>query len=958
MQKQTLFLLLLLPTLLFSQKKSLEIADVHRWNRIASPMVSPDGQWVAYLLTPTTEGDNTLCLWQAANQKTQRFERAANPRFSHDGHYLVFEIKPSLDTLKAQRRRKVKKDELPKDSLAIYTLATGALEKFPDVRSFVLPEKWSGWLAYQLEPAKPEKPKKEEKAEPDSTQTAAAAETEKKPKKEKKEDAKENGSRLVLRDLTTGWTDTVAFVMEYRFAKRGPALLLHSTGSDSTFPAGVYRFDCTQRQLQPIMQAEKGKFAQLALDDPGRQLAFLADTDTSKAQVRPWQLCYWSETQPKTKVLADTGSAFLRVGQERWTISEYSRPQFSDDGNKLYFGMAPQLPLQDTSLLEEEIVQVEVWAWNNNRLYTEMENRLAADKKRSFPVLCRLDSGNIIPLGSPEIPDWRFQEERNAERALAFTDERYAQYRQWEGEAPRDVYAVDLKTGAKTQLVEGLRCSPYLSPETRFVAWWSDPDSSWFAWDARQNQTHRLTDNRQTTFFNEESDTPDFPNSHGMAGWLKDDAALLVYDRFDIWKLDPAAQVKPQRLTNGREKQLRYRYIQLDPEAQAIDPNAPLLLHTFSEQSKTEGYVWFDLKTGTIQPWLDGTFSYTRRPIKAEKADKLVFTRENYQVFPDLQFVTIPKATPRAAPSPLRISNANPQQADYHWGAIELVKWTSLSGAQLEGLLVKPDNFDPKKQYPMVVNFYEKLSDGLHQHRAPDVHRSSITFTMYASRGYLVFAPDIPYKTGYPGESAYDAIMSGVTALIDKGFVDPKHVGLQGHSWGGYQAAYLITRTNLFACAETGAPVSNMTSAYGGIRWGSGMSRQFQYERTQSRIGGSLWEYPMRYLENSPLFSLDKVQTPVLILHNDEDGAVPWYQGIEMFTGLRRLGKPAWLLNYNGEPHWPVKLQNRIDFQTRLQQFLDHYLLDAPMPRWMDRGVPPIEKGILQGLEPVDAGHD
>ena len=279
------------------------------------------------------------------------------------------------------------------------------------------------------------------------------------------------------------------------------------------------------------------------------------------------------------------------------------------------------------------------------------------------------------------------------------------------------------------------------------------------------------------------------------------------------------------------------------------------------------------------------------------------------------------------------------------------MQWTSLSGEKISGLLVKPENFDPAKQYPLVVNFYEKLSDELHQHRSPNFHRSQINWTFYASRGYLVFAPDIPYRTGYPGESAYNAIVSGVTMLIDKGFVDPRRVAMQGHSWGGYQAAYIVTRTNLFVCAEAGAPVANMTSAYGGIRWESGLSRAFQYERSQSRIGGSLWEYPMRFLENSPLFSLDKVQTPLLILHNDKDGAVPWYQGIELFSGLRRLGKPAWLLNYNDEPHWPVKLQNRIDFQTRMAQFFDHYLLGASQPRWMQRGVPPVEKGILQGLE-------
>jgi dipeptidyl aminopeptidase/acylaminoacyl peptidase len=266
-------------------------------------------------------------------------------------------------------------------------------------------------------------------------------------------------------------------------------------------------------------------------------------------------------------------------------------------------------------------------------------------------------------------------------------------------------------------------------------------------------------------------------------------------------------------------------------------------------------------------------------------------------------------------------------------------------------MLVKPDGFQPGKQYPMIVNFYERSSNTLHAHRAPDWGRSQINYTYYASRGYLVFNPDIPYREGYPGESAFNAIIPGVTSLIDKGFVDKANIALQGHSWGGYQIAYLLTKTDMFKCAESGAPVVNMISAYGGIRWESGLSRMFQYEKTQSRIGAPLWDKPLRYIENSPIFFADKINTPVLILHNDADGAVPWYQGIEFYMAMRRLDKPAWMLNYNGEPHWPVKLQNRKDFQLRMEQFFDHYLQGAPLPKWMRDGVPALEKGIRQGYE-------
>ena len=332
-------------------------------------------------------------------------------------------------------------------------------------------------------------------------------------------------------------------------------------------------------------------------------------------------------------------------------------------------------------------------------------------------------------------------------------------------------------------------------------------------------------------------------------------------------------------------------------------------------------------------------------PRKAADADLLLYTRQSVAEFPDLWVATT------AFASPTRLSDANPQQSEYRWATVELVYWRSDNGTPLAGLLYKPADFDSTKRYPMIVNFYERSSDNLHAYSPPIFHRSTIRPTYYASRGYLVFEPDVVYQIGFPGKSAVDCVVPGVLALIERGFVDPKHIGLQGHSWGGYQIAFMVTKTNLFAAASAGAPVANMTSAYGGIRWESGMSRMFQYEHTQSRIGATLWEAPQRYIENSPLFWVDQVETPLLILANDNDGAVPWYQGIELFVAMRRLSKPAWLVDYNGEPHWPLPYQKRRDWNIRMQQFFDHFLKGEPAPRWIVEGVPAIEKGKTLGLE-------
>jgi len=495
-----------------------------------------------------------------------------------------------------------------------------------------------------------------------------------------------------------------------------------------------------------------------------------------------------------------------------------------------------------------------------------------------------------------------------------------------------------------------LQSGAELSPDARYIDWWDRDKLAWFSMDVRKHKIVNLTGNISTPMQNELHDWPYKPNPYGRAGWTKNDKSFLVYDRFDIWELDPTGKKSPRKITEGvgRQDSIRFRYIRLDHEEKSIDPSKSILLSGFNIKTKADGF-YRDMINGSQKPsrliLKDESFS---RPVKAKDDNELLFTSETFREFPDLWVSDLNFDNLQ------RMSDVNPQQKNFLWGSSELVHFTSIDGKPLQGILYKPADFNPHKKYPMIVYFYERNSDYLHRYWTPAPGRSIINFSFYASRGYLIFVPDIPYKVGYPGQSALDAVMPGTLHIIDKGFVDTKNIGVQGHSWGGYQVAYLVTQTNMFKAAESGAPVSDMISAYGGIRWGSGMSREFQYEKTQSRIGGSLWEYPLRYIENSPVYWADKIQTPLLILHNDHDTAVPWYQGIELFLALRRLHKPTWLLNYNDEPHWPTKYQNRMDFTTRMQQFFDYYLKGAPPPVWLIKGVPAIEKGKTLGLKLMD----
>ncbi|MCA0232883.1 MAG: prolyl oligopeptidase family serine peptidase [Bacteroidetes bacterium] len=907
-------------------KKALTHDVYDFWKDIPERIVSNNGQWFGYVLNPQ-EGDGKVVFQHFVTNQTDSVARGGELRFSNDSEFAVFKIKPQLSATKAAKRAKKKKDEMPKDSLGIYALSTKKLSKFPAIQSFKLPEKGSEWVAYLGESPK---------VKPDTTKKA--------PARRAKRESDDNGYRLVTRMLKTNTERAFGFVTDYEVSKNGKRLAFSTTGSDST-KAGVYVFEPASNQLQQVYEGHsKHKFKKLSFDENGDQLAFIADLDTnSKAQIRLPKLFYWKAGQATAARLADEANQPAAQG---WLVSGEYTPRFAKDGSKLFFGTNPKPIVQDTTLLTEEIVNVEVWHWQDERLQTQQKVSLERDKKQSYLAVAHLNDLKLTQLGSLEVPDVTLVNEGNADFAVGKSDRRYS-HQHWDWNPVEDAYIISLRDGSKKIAKEKIEGSTRTSPEGKYLYWFSNPDTAWFAHDIAANQTIQLTNNKTVKYADEEDDHPDFPNPYGIAGWTKNDQYLLVYDRYDIWQIDPKKPASLVKLTDGRAAKNQYRYVRLDAEERNIDLSKSLLLRTVNETTRQEGFS--QLTGSAIQRLYEGDFKVGMAVLKAKDADRVLFTKETFKDYPDWY------ATDLSFKNVKRVTEANAQQANYWWGSVEIVSWRAGDGTPLQGLLYKPENFDPTKKYPMMTYFYEKNSENIHTHYAPRPIRSYINFSYFTSNGYLVFVPDIVYKDGYPGQSAYNCIVPGVLSMIDKGFVDKDKIGISGHSWGGYQTAYLVTQTNLFRAAEAGAPVSNMTSAYGGIRWDSGMSRQAQYERTQSRIGGTLWEKPMQYLENSPLFHAPKIETPVLMMHNDDDGAVPWYQGIEFYMALKRLNKPVWMLNYNGEKHGLTKRQNMKDFAVRLYQYFDHYLKDAPAPEWMSEGLPMVEKGIRQGLSPVSS---
>lgn len=914
----------------------LDHADFDIWNTIEGEKISPDGNYILYSLLKG-EKDHYFKLKDNKGLQVLEYDRGSKGKFSYDSKFAFFTIKSWQDSLKELRRNKVEEKELPKDSLALYDLDQRTLIKISRVKSYKIPEKWSGLLAYQLEEAL--KPKKDT-ATVDSLKNEVI--TDKKKVKPSRPVSDDNGYHLVLRNLSSGKIDTVKYVLNYSFAKEGQRLVISTSGQDTINNSQVLVYDFENEKLDTLFDAYKAKISQLSISDLGNNIGFVADLDTTKIQIRPNELYHWKTGNSSANKILDASA--LDKGK---MVSVYGNIQFSKDETKMYFGLSDLPILQDTTLLAEEIVNVEVWTYDEPRLYTVQETQVKADRERSYTAVYHLSNNKMLPLASKRLPNIELGNEGNAKYALLSTAEPHQLASQWDGLWANDISIININTGEEKLVLNHVSGPVSISPTGKYVFGYNRMDSTWFTYRIADNKFVKM--NQGSVFYNELNDSPNAAYPYGAAGWTDNDEAFLLYDRYDIWEFNPD-NATSKNLTNGRKNKKQYRYHKLDPEERNVPIKGKWLLSTFNETNKNAGYYEMNYQSRKGKQLLESANIYSS-PIKAINNSNVIFTRESFQEFPNILLAGL------TFKSSLQISDANPFQKEYLWGTSELVKWTSLDGVELEGMLIKPDDFDPNKKYPMIVNFYEKSAHRLNRHWTPAPGRSTINYSFYTSRGYVIFNPNVNYRIGYPGESAYNCVIPGVTKLIEQGFIDKDHIGTQGHSWGGYQIAYLVTRTDIFKAAEAGAPVPNMISAYGGIRWETGLSRQFQYEHTQSRIGGTPWQYPSRYIENSPIYYLDKVNTPLLIMHNDADGHVPWYQGIELFVSLRRLGKPSWFLNYNGEPHWPLKRQNRVDFNIRLAQYFDHYLKDKPKPIWMIKGVPAIEKGINQGYEYSEEGN-
>jgi dipeptidyl aminopeptidase/acylaminoacyl peptidase len=923
-------------------KRALTHQDYDSWRSVSGSQISRDGKFVAYTYQPQ-DGDGEVVARNVATGVEWRAPRGSRPpapppdpsdpaatqafialgrllrvSFTADGKYLVFNIEPTKAELAKAKKEKRKPEDMPKNALGVMDLATGQVTKIERVKSYQVPEDGAGFVAYLKEPAKEEKP-----AAPPAPAASPAA----RPAPGKKKDY---GSELVLRRLADGTERSFADVLDYTFAKDAKTLVF-TVASKKEETNGAFAVTPGSDAAPVALLAGAGKYLKFTWDEKQTQLAFISDKDDAAAAQPKFKVYHWPRNSSAAAEVVSTKTAGFRP---EFVVSEKGPLSFAYDGSRLFVSVCPPPepePDPDKAMPDDEKVTVDLWHWRDDYVQPMQKVRANAERDKSYRAVWHVREQKFVQLADETMENvspssnglWAIGSDDRAYRPMINYDANYSDY-----------YLVNTLDGSRKPLLKKQQWGLSWSPEGRYATFYDGKD--WNAMSLPDGKITNLTANLNVKFWQEDHDSPSPPPPYGAPLWAKDDKQVLLYDQFDIWAVAPdGSGARTLTAGLGRRDRTTLRYVRLDPDERAVDPAQPLLLRAVNDETKDSGF--YRARFDAAPEKLVLAAKQFNTPTKAKDADALMLSTTRFDEFPDLW------VTKSDFKNLTKVSNGDAQRAAFNWGRAELVRFRNTDGAPLKGILIKPDNFDPNKKYPMIVYLYEQLSDNLHSFQNPSPG-TSVNFSFYASNGYLIFMPDIVYTVGYPGQSALKCVLPGVQSIVDKGFVDETAIGIQGHSWGGYQIAYMVTQTNRFKAAAPGALVANMTSAYSGIRWGSGMPRQFQYERTQSRIGSNLWEAPTRFIENSPVFYANRVQTPILMLHNDNDDAVPWYQGIEYYLALRRLQKEVYLFNYNGEYHGLRRRPNQKDYTRRMQEFFDHFLRGAPRPEWMQKGIRYLER--------------
>ncbi|MGH7503560.1 MAG: alpha/beta hydrolase family protein [Longimicrobiales bacterium] len=880
-----------------SQKPTLKPAEYGRFETAGFGQISSNGQWLAVPVNRVNE-ENELRILQTGSDSAVVVPYGTQAAFSSDGRWAAYSI-----GISEKEREAAEKAETPVHSkVGLLDLGTGMVTKLDDLASFA----FSGdgrYIAMKGYAAK---------------------------------DQKHEGVDLIVRDLTTGVNTTFGNVAEFAWTDEG-ALLAFTIGAETKAGNGLKTYDPETGVLKTL-ESDTAAYKGLTWREDADDLAVFRVRTEEEWEGDTHVIVHWSGLSGKTPERHEFDPNSVSGFPSATRIVDFRELTWTADGKYVLFGVQDRVAKEkpDSTKDGEEVEKpgVEIWHAKDVDILPEQKVRAQRDREENHLTAWDPEANRFIEIGN------ELTESATAARAgnfaLALDQTPYERERMF-GPVFNDVYVVDLDTGERTrvkdrveQLSGGL---PQLSPTGRYVLY-VESDHYW-VYDVVKKTHTNITRNVQTSFMDVEDDhTVAQKPPHGVAGWTPEDRAVLLYDKYDVWEITPD-EAKATRLTNGAADEVRHRIVRIDNDEVFIDPSQPTYVALYGERTKEYGYGRMQRGKAVTRDLLKPA-SVTRLT-KAEEADVYAYMTGSYSDAPDY-FAGGP-----ALANAHQVTDLNPFQAEYAWGRTELVDFTNRQGVPLQASLHYPANHEPGRKYPMIVLIYEIRSNAIHQYYAPS-ERNAYNPTNWTQEGYFVLQPDIVYRDRDPGLSALDAIEPAVDRMIATGMIDEARIGLVGHSWGGYQTAFVSTVSNKFAAGVAGAPLTELASMYLSVYWNSGGTDARIFEISQGRMEVPPWEDLDAYTRNSAVWNIEKMETPLLVTFGDKDGAVDWHQGIVMYNAARRENKDLVMLVYEGENHGLAKKPNQIDYQRRVMEWFNHYLKGDAAPAWIQSGVRFLDK--------------
>lgn len=965
MRKYLLLVWLLCLTATFAlaqETKPMSWKDVATWKYMPNSAfkLSPDGQWMAYALIGI-EADGEMILQKVSDPESKKTFPIGNTtfpgfEFSENSQWIAFKEYPKFKEKQANEKSKGKP---LKEKLHLIKLGTDDKKTFEGVGGFSFNNVASSHLLINLP-------------------------------KEGNGDAK--GSDVLIYHLNSGKSQNLGNVREHSANKAGTHLA-YSVDAANSQGNGLYLLTLSTNSIQ-VLDSDEAGYQSLNWTEKGDAFAALKmKKDKKYKQDRGILLGLKNLSNPQVTLYepAKDSTGF----DQKYTISQNRRPMWSEDLTRLFYGIHP-LVLAEKETPKKEENKDSLAAAESVKIAKIMADTTIKSIADLQKAISKLDSGKVAPKKSndakkPEMTIWHWQDDRlqSRQQVMENMDKNYSLWAMYDvaakkhialqdssmrdlnilpyhhfalgsdrqkyeldinlnGQNYQDYFLVDLKTGTKTPLFENFYMPSFASmprPSTDGKKLLYGKDGHFYVYDMVAKTHTNITEKLPVSMINTEDDHNVKDPLQNPLGWSSDSKYVLVRDGWDIWQVPMSAKETAINLTqNGKKDKIRYQYrFMLDPEEKGIDLSKTVYVRIYGENTKKSGIATLSpAKAGLaagpkVLLWEDASIGGLS---KAEKSNVFTYTKEKFNEPTQVYLTDATLANGK------KLTENAPDAGKYAWSTgVKLVDYVTTKGDSLQAALFLPAGYVEGQKYPTVVYYYEKLSQTLHNWSNPGYSGTGWSPSLYTSNGYAVLIPDIVYKMDDPGMSAVWAVLPAVDAAIKTGVIDENKMGLHGHSWGGYQTSFLITQSTRFKAAAAGAPLTNMISMYDLIYWNSGGGNMSIFEASQGRFLGGPWENWDAYERNSPIYHVKNVQTPLLLLHNDKDGAVDFTQGVEYYNALRRLKKPVIMVQYLGENHGLGKLENRKDYSVRMMEFFDHHLKGLPAPEWMSKGVPRLKLG-------------